>query len=160
MVVLDQSHRGDPALQQSLSGLTQTRLSEDGTLFIATLAAHDLTLNLPPDETVPDRVAGALLNMGARLAQEGQFEEALAHYDELVMRFRDATAPAVRVLVARALYNTGVTLGRLGRSRDAAAAVDRLVSGFDAAPEPAIRELVAIALRTRSEISGAPGDRH
>jgi hypothetical protein len=48
-----------------------------------------------------------MLNKGATLGELDRSEEALAAYDEVVSRFGDDPAPALRELVAEAMVNNG-----------------------------------------------------
>ena len=59
-----------------------------------------------------------LFNAGLKLDRS---EEELAAYDEVVTRFGDDPAPAIREVFAKAMLNRGVALGELDRSKEAVA---------------------------------------
>jgi hypothetical protein len=52
-------------------------------------------------------VADALYNKGVALGQIERREEAIAAYEEVVSRFSDDPAPAIKELVAKAIVNEG-----------------------------------------------------
>ena len=89
-------------------------------------------------------------------------EDAIAAYDGIVARFKEATALPLRELVAKALVNKGAVLSALGRSEDAIAAYDDLLARFnEAATGLPLRELqlVAKALFNKGVTLGALGRR-
>jgi TolA-binding protein len=88
----------------------------------------------------------ALFNKGVTLRQLDRSNEAIAVYDEVVARFADDPASAVREQAAMALVNRGVRLGQLDRSDEAIAVYDEVVARFADDPDPAVREAVATAL--------------
>ena len=77
-------------------------------------------------------------------------EEAVAVYQDLVVRYGDDPDPALRYLAATALLNKGVVLGWLNRMGEAAAAYQDLVVRYGDDPDPALRGLAARALRARA----------
>ena len=86
--------------------------------------------------------------------------DAIAAYDEILGRFKEATALPLRELVANALVNKGTALSALGRNQDAIAAYDDLLARFN---EAAIGlplgelQLVAKALFNKGVALGALG---
>jgi tetratricopeptide (TPR) repeat protein len=94
-------------------------------------------------------VANALLNKGVRLGKLGRGADELAAYDDLLARFANDPAPALREQVARALLYKGITLGQLGRTADARATYDDLLTRFADDAAPAIQALVARARTLR-----------
>jgi tetratricopeptide (TPR) repeat protein len=101
--------------------------------------------------------ARALFNKGVTLGAQGQNDDEIAAYDEVVRRFGDATEAALRALVARALVNKGVTLGAKGQSDDEIAAYDEVLRRFGDATEAALRDQVAMALVNKGVTLGAKG---
>lgn len=81
-----------------------------------------------------------------RLAKEGHLDEAIAAYDEIVLRFGESERPDLQIQVAMALVNKGFTLGQLNRSEDAVAAYDEVVKRFGASKRPELLKQVAMAL--------------
>ena len=92
------------------------------------------------------RHAQALFRKGVALGSLNRSEDAIAVYDEVVRRFGEAEAPALREHVAGALVNKGVALGILNRIKEAIAVCDEVVRRFGAAEALALRERVARAL--------------
>ncbi len=88
--------------------------------------------------------------MGNTLGQLNRSGEAIAVYDALIARFKDASEPALREQVAKALYNKGITLGQLNRSEEALAVFDAPIARFEDASEPALRDQVTEALHNKS----------
>jgi hypothetical protein len=72
-------------------------------------------------------------------------------YDEVVARFGEDRAPALREQVATALVNKGVTLGQLGRSEEAVGADDEVVARFGS--DSNLAEATAVAREYRGELS-------
>jgi tetratricopeptide (TPR) repeat protein len=109
-----------------------------------------------PDATAVD-IAITLFSKGVVLRQMGRSKEAVAVYDEVVMRFGAAPEVALREQVARALVNKGWALGRMGRSAEEVAVYDEVVRRFGAALEPVLREQVAKALFNKGVTLGQMG---
>ena len=74
------------------------------------------------------------------------FADAVAVYEEVVARYGEDPAAALRERVAAALYNKGVRLGVLGRSADAVAVYEEVVARYGEDPAAALREVVAQAV--------------
>jgi hypothetical protein len=64
----------------------------------------------------------------------------MAVCEEVVARYGEDPAPALREQVATALVNKGVVLGQLGRSADAMAVCEEVVARYGEDPAPALRE--------------------
>ena len=94
-------------------------------------------------------------NKGVALGALGRSTDELAVYDEVVARYSEDPAPALREQVAKALVNKGVALGALGRSTDELAVYDEVVARYGEDPAPALREVVARAVSALQE----PGPR-
>ncbi|NOT19357.1 MAG: hypothetical protein HOP24_03655 [Sideroxydans sp.] len=92
------------------------------------------------------QIARTLLNAGITLGQMKRIDEAIVMYDEVVLRFGEATEAALREQVANALVNKGVTLGQMNRNDEEIAVYDEVVLRFGEATEAALREQVATAL--------------
>ncbi len=92
------------------------------------------------------QVARALFNRGAAQGQLGQSEEEIKTYDEVLRRFGDASAVALKEVVAKALVNKGATIGQLGQSEEAIKTCNELLRRFGDASELALKEQVATAL--------------
>jgi tetratricopeptide (TPR) repeat protein len=78
-------------------------------------------------EQYPDS-ATAWFDRAQALCEEGRYEDAIAVYDEVVVRFGAASEPALQRQVVRALVNKGETLGTLGRYDEAINAYDRALT--------------------------------
>ena len=81
----------------------------------------------------------------------GRSADALAAYQQVVDRYGDDPAPALREQVAAALYNTGIALGKRGRPADALAAYQQVITDYGDDPAPALREAVARATAALEE---------
>jgi tetratricopeptide (TPR) repeat protein len=97
------------------------------------------------------------LNRGALFGQLGRNDEAVAAYDEVIARFKDAGEPRLREQVAMALVNKGARLGQLGRNDEAVATYDEVIGRFTDAVEPGLREQVAKALLNKGVMLGQLG---
>jgi methyltransferase (TIGR00027 family) len=87
-------------------------------------------------------------------------EDAIIAYDEILGRFKDATALPLRELVANALVNKGIALKALGRSEDAIVAYDDVLARFNGAATAlplGELQLVAKALFNKGVTLGALG---
>ncbi len=73
-------------------------------------------------------------------------EDAVAAYEDVILRFGESEIPAVLEWVAKALVNKGAALGALNRPRDALEACDEVVRRFGESDMPALLESVATAL--------------
>ena len=109
------------------------------------------------ESSVDEVSAIAGYNLGVVLGELGRSVEAVAAYEQMVGRYGDDPAPALRELVAKALVNKGVELGVLGRSVEAVAAYEQVVGRYGDDPTPALRELVAKALVNKGVRLGVLG---
>ena len=101
-----------------------------------------------------DQVAAvAGYNLGVILGELGRSEEAVAAYDQVLDRYGDDPAPALREQAAKALNNKGVTLGDLGRSEEAIAAYDQVLDRYG--NDPALRDVTE---RTREALARVSSD--
>lgn len=75
------------------------------------------------------------------LRELGRPEDGVAAYDQVLDRFSDDPAPALREKVAIVLCNKGVTLEALGRPEDAVAAYDQALDRFGDNPTSRARIL-------------------
>jgi tetratricopeptide (TPR) repeat protein len=130
------------------------------------------------ESSVDQYAAAGGVNLGVALAQLGRSADALAAYQQVIDRYRDDPAPALRVQVARALTNQGFVLGEvdpsgaanapelrkllaraqnnqglvfpaLGSSADALAAFQQVIARYGNDPAPALRKQVARALNNQ-----------
>ncbi len=90
--------------------------------------------------------ATALLNKGVRHHEHGEFDAALAAYDDLVKRFGDSDALELQIPVSKALFNKGITHARLGAHEAALTAYDDLVKRYGASNVPELQVPVSTAL--------------
>ena len=118
------------------------------------IRAYDLVVHIgdtlpggqPAQSSLVSKVTSALYNKGVVLSKRGRGEEAIAVYDDLVNRSRDAETTASRLTACRAMFNKGNSLLRMGRCDDAIIVYDELVRRFVTESEPALREAVGKAL--------------
>ena len=94
----------------------------------------------------------AFLNKATTLGKMGRNEEAIAVYDDLLVRFSMEAEASYYEVVATALLYKGVTLGSLGKIEDAISAWDILLARFGAATESSVRELAAKAAYFRKRL--------
>ena len=104
------------------------------------------------------RVAGELLNIGARLADSGEAERSIEYNDELIRRFECTLLPEVRVSVARAFFNLATARQYAGQAEAAVTGLTEVVTRFGGSNEPGIQECVARALLNRGFLQGRLGD--
>lgn len=90
-----------------------------------------------------------VVNRGIMLDALGRYDDAIAAYDKLLVRFGDATEPVLHEWVDKALYNKGCALNKLRREEDAIAVYDKLLVRFEDATEPALHEWVIKALNNK-----------
>ena len=108
------------------------------------------------DEHSETAAARALFDKAGALDDRNQAEGALAAYDEVVRRFGESEAPALRERVATALVGKGgVALGALDRPAEALASWDEVVRRFGESEAPVLRERVATALVGKGVALGA-----
>ena len=104
------------------------------------------------------RVAGELLNIGARLAKSGEAERSIEYNDELIRSFESTLVPEVRVSVARAFFNLATARQYAGQAEAAVTGLTEVVTRFGGSNEPGIQECVARALSNRGFLQGRLGD--
>ena len=104
------------------------------------------------------RVAGELLNIGARLAKSGEAERSIEHSDELIQRFKSSEIPEVRVLIVRAYFNKAAAKQNAGEAEAAVTGFNEVVTRFGGLNEPHIQECVGAALLNRGFLQGRLGD--
>ncbi len=109
------------------------------------------------DSSIDEVAAIAGYNLGVVLGELGRSAEAVTAYEEVVARYGEDPAPALRERVAKALVNKGVVLGELGRSAEAVTAYEEVVARYGEDPTPALRELVARALVYKGGVLGELG---
>jgi len=112
-------------------------------------------------DDIPDlklQAAKALVSKGVAHDQRGEHEAAVAAYDDLVARFREADTPEFDVLVAKAMFRKGVTEGRRGDREAALAAYDGLVTRFGDSRAPELRLGVAKALFNKGVVHDQRGE--
>jgi tetratricopeptide (TPR) repeat protein len=89
-----------------------------------------------------------------RLAALGRPADALAAFQQVIDRYGEDPAPALREQVAAALRRKGVALGELGRPADALAAYQQVIDRYGEDPAPALRAGVERATTSSSDIRG------
>ena len=104
------------------------------------------------------RVAGELLNIGARLAKSGEAERSIEYNDELIRSFESTLVPEVRVSVARAFFNLATARQYAGQAEAAVTAFTEVVTRFGDSRVPDVQECVAAALLNRGFLQGRLGD--
>ena len=104
------------------------------------------------------RVAGELLNIGARLAKSGEAERSIEYNDELIQSFESTLVPEVRVSVARAFFNLATARQYAGQAEAAVIAFTEVVTRFGGSRVPDIQECVAAALLNRGFLQERLGD--
>ena len=104
------------------------------------------------------RVAGELLDIGARLAKSGEAERSIEYNDELIRRFESTSIPEVRVSVAKAFFNMATARQYAGEAEVAVTAFTEVVTRFGSSEAPDIQECVGAALLNRGFLHGRLGD--
>ena len=79
----------------------------------------------------------------------GSTDEAIAVYDDVVLRFEEVTALEVRELVADALIKKGLTLGAMDRMEDTIDVCDELVKRLGEAVDISLKTQIGRALVTK-----------
>ena len=92
------------------------------------------------------RVAGELLDIGARLGKSGEAERSIEYNEELIRRFDSTLIPEVQTAVARALFNKALLPQRVGEHKAALTAFNEVVTRFGKSEVPDIQECVGAAL--------------
>ena len=102
-------------------------------------------LTIVPDDTV-ERDARTLFARATTLNNQNHAVDALALWDELLLRFGQSKNPALFESIVTALFNKGVTLGRMNRLQEALGVYEEAVRRFGQSEDPAVLESVAMAL--------------
>ena len=92
------------------------------------------------------RVAGELLDIGARLADSGEAERSIEYNQELIRRFESTPVPEVQISIAKALFNKAVATRRVGEHKAALTAFNEVVERFGESELPETQECVGAAL--------------
>ena len=92
------------------------------------------------------RVAGELLDIGARLGKSGEAERSIEYNEELIRRFDSTEIPEVQTSVAKALFNKALVPQDAGEHKAALTAFNAVVERFGESREPDIQECVGAAL--------------
>ncbi|MCY4441768.1 MAG: tetratricopeptide repeat protein [Deltaproteobacteria bacterium] len=110
-------------------------------------------LTIVPDDTV-ERDARTLFARAATLNNQNHAEDALALWDELLLRFGQSKNPALLESIVTALFNKGVTLGRMNRLQEALGVYEEMVRRFGQSEDPTVLESVGKALFNKGMILG------
>ena len=116
---------------ESLTEVDQAELSQGGVDESAARVARELFKNA--------------------LSVRNGSEDAVAAYEEVILRFGESEIPAVLDWVAKALVNKGVALGTLSRPQEALETFDEVVLRFGESDIQTFRESVASALLNRAK---------
>ena len=100
------------------------------------------------------RVAGELLDLGARLGKSGEAERSVEYNDELIRRFESTLIPEVRVSVVKAFFNRASAKQTAGDAEAAVTGFDDVVTRFGGLKVLDIQECVAAALLNRGFLQG------
>ena len=92
------------------------------------------------------RVAGELLDIGARLGKSGDVERSIEYNEELIRRFDSTKILEVQTAVAKALFNKALMPQRVGEHEAALTAFGEVVTRFGNSEVPDIQECVGAAL--------------
>jgi tetratricopeptide (TPR) repeat protein len=92
-----------------------------------------------------------------KLFDFGNYQEAIAVFDELISLFEHRTELPLQERLAWAVFNKGVVLGSLGRSEEAIAVYDELISQFEDHTELPLLEPLAKALFNKGVVLGGLG---
>ncbi|MDE0259172.1 MAG: hypothetical protein OXR82_12405 [Gammaproteobacteria bacterium] len=104
------------------------------------------------------RVAGDLLDIGARLGSSGEAERSVEYNDELIRRFESTLIPDVQTAVAKALFNKALMPQQVGEHKVALTAFNEVVTRFGESEVPDIQECVGAALLNAGFHHGRLGD--
>ena len=88
----------------------------------------------------------------------GEYEDAIAIYDQLVAFIGGSDVPELQVPVATALFNKGVAQGRLGDTQAAMSTYDEAAGRFGDSDAPDLQVQVAKALVNKGVTQGQLGD--
>ena len=99
-----------------------------------------------------------LVNKSITHVQHGEYEAALAAYDELFARLGDSVALELQIAVARGLLLKGITHVQRGDHEGALAAYTDLIARFDYSAAPELRAAVAEALVNKGTTHNKRGE--
>ena len=88
----------------------------------------------------------------------GEYEAAIAIYDQLVAFIGDSDVPEIQVQVATALVNKGITQGQLGDAQAEMSTYDEVAGRFGDSDVPELQVQVAKALLNKGITQGQLGD--
>jgi tetratricopeptide (TPR) repeat protein len=91
---------------------------------------------------------------GGPAGELGRPADALAAFQQVIDRYGEDPAPALRERVAAALGNQGAMFSNLGRFAEALAAYQQVIDRYGEDPAPALREWVEKATTSSSDIRG------
>jgi tetratricopeptide (TPR) repeat protein len=97
-------------------------------------------------EADDESMAFALFNKAYALGELKRHIDAVAIFDDLVVRYGNHDMAVIQERVCAALYNKGIDLGKLDRSEDAIAAYDEVLARFGAIQNPALQTTIVSAL--------------
>ena len=103
-------------------------------------------------------MAGALLDIGAKLGKSGEVERSIEYNDELIRHFEPTSIHEVQVAVAKAYFNKAVAMQSAGKHQAALATLNELVTRFERSEVPGIQECVATALLNGGFLHGRLGE--
>ena len=109
----------------------------------------------------PDRqiaVAGALLDISAKLAKSGEAEPSIEYSKKLIRRFESTSIQEVQVAVVKAYFNIAAAVQSAGEHRAAVTAFNEVVRRFEPSESPDIQACVAAALLNRGFLHGHLGE--
>jgi tetratricopeptide (TPR) repeat protein len=95
---------------------------------------------------------------GGHAGELGRPADALAAFQQVIDRYGDDPAPALRERVAAALGNQGAMFGTLGRPAEALGAYQQVIDRYGEDPAPKMRRRVERATTSSSLIRGPQGD--
>jgi tetratricopeptide (TPR) repeat protein len=94
-------------------------------------------------DTMREQLASALFNKGVTLEEQGEDDDAILAYDELIKCYAQDSDPSIRRLVAQAMFNKGIGLSVFYDQReDAIQAYDEIINCYAQDSDPTILELV------------------
>ena len=125
----------------------------------AKLALCDAVIERYGVSNVPraqEAVADALFNKG--VAKQGEPEEAIVAYDELIERCATSDWRPLQVWVAKAMWNRALVQGELGRWDAELAGYGELVARYGASAVPELQQIVLRALSAMAQTQVELGD--
>ena len=123
------------------------------------IMSRGLVSPLENSSHTPEPVAAlALWRKAVAYGNLGEYEAAIAIYDQLVEFIGDSDVPELQVRVATALVNKGVTQGRLGDAQAELSTYDEVAGRFADSEVPELQVQVAKALLYKGITQGQLGD--